>query len=150
MGRRTKPTHLKIVENARDRRPARLRSGEPQSTDYELIKPEWLTEEQQKVWDHALTTAPYGLLKSMDSDLFVSWVVAVDLRNQAAQGLINSPLLIRSANGNVMLSPYQRMFNQQTTNLKALAAEFGFSPAARTGISIEEEEEPDPTDRFFY
>ncbi|OBX18819.1 hypothetical protein A9995_09655 [Erythrobacter sp. QSSC1-22B] len=89
------------------------------------------------------------MLKGMDSELFVSWVVAVDLRNQAAQKLANSALLIRTSNGNVVLSPYQRMFNQQTANMKSLAAEFGFSPAARTGIAMEEEFENDPTDRFF-
>ncbi len=89
------------------------------------------------------------MLKGLDTELFVSWVVAVDLRNQAAQKLANSALLICTSNGNVVLSPYQRMFNQQTANMKSLAAEFGFSPAARTGIVMEEELLNDPTDRFF-
>jgi P27 family predicted phage terminase small subunit len=149
MGRRPKPTELKLIENARDRRPASLRTREPQPNRGHLSRPDWFTDEQRAIWDHALANAPLALLKGIDRDLFISWVISVDLRNLAAQKLNNSPLVVRMPNGNVVLSPYQRMFNQQTANMKALAAEFGFSPAARTGIAIDEETAADPTDRFF-
>lgn len=149
MGRRAKPTSLKLVENSRDRRSQRLRMNEAQAPDGPFAQPPWFTEDQVRIWNYALASAPAGLLKPADLELFVSWVIAVDLRNYAARSLANSPALIRTSNGNVALSPYQRMFNQQTANMKALAAEFGFSPASRTGIAIEAELESDSTDRFF-
>ncbi|MFN6933542.1 MAG: P27 family phage terminase small subunit [Tsuneonella sp.] len=149
MGRRAKPTHLKVVENSRDRRSALLRAGEPQPKDAPLEPSEWLTPDQVAIWNHAIASMPTGLLKPIDTDLLVSWTIAVDLRNQAAQRLANSTLLVKGQSGNVSISPYQRMFNTQTANMKMLAAEFGFSPAARTGIAHNEEIEDDPTDRFF-
>lgn len=149
MGRRVKPTHLKLIENSRDRRPRSLREREPRLADIGPEPPEWLTPAQLEIWNHGLMSLPPGLLSAADRDLFLSWVFAVDLRNQAAQRLTNSSLLVRSSTGNVALSPYQRMLNQQTAIIKALCAEFGFSPAARTGIAMPEEVEEDPTDRFF-
>ncbi|WP_373283014.1 phage terminase small subunit P27 family [Aurantiacibacter arachoides] len=113
------------------------------------MPPEWLTRAQLEIWEHGLASLPPGLFKAADRELYLSWVFAVDLRNQAAQKLTNSSLLVRSATGNIALSPYQRMLNQQTVIMKSLCAEFGFSPAARTGIVITEEVEEDPTDRFF-
>lgn len=149
MGRRAKPTHLKLIENSRDRRPRVLRDGEPRLAGDGLVPPEWLTTSQVEIWEYGLASLPPGLLNAADRDLYLSWVFAVDLRDQAAQKLSNSSLLIRSPTGNVSISPYQRVLNQQTVILKALCAEFGFSPAARTGIVIAEESEEDPTDRFF-
>lgn len=60
-----------------------------------------------------------------------------------------SPLIIRMSNGNIMQSPYQRIVNQQTNILRGFIAELGFSPAARTSIALEPDDEPDPTDRYF-
>lgn len=149
MGRRAKPSHLKLIENSRDRRPRLLRDGEPRPLGDTLAPPEWLTAAQLEIWEYGLASLPPGLLKAADRDLYLSWVFAVDLRNQAAQKLANSPLLIRSTAGNITITPYHRILNQQTVLMKALSAEFGFSPAARTGIAIAEEVEDDPTDRFF-
>lgn len=149
MGRRAKPTQLKLIENSRDRRPRVLRNGEPCPPENDFVPPEWLTTAQLEIWEYGLVSLPPDLLKAADRDLYLSWVFAVDLRNQAAQKLSNSSLLIRSPAGNVSISPYQRVLNQQTVIMKALCAEFGFSPAARTAIVIAEEAEEDPTDRFF-
>ena len=150
MGRRAKPTHLKLIENARDRRPSALRAGEPLPVEGILEPPNWLTDVQRLIWDHALASMPHGLLKPMDLDLFVSWVLAVDIRNQTAQKLAHSTLLVKgSKNGSVEISPLLKILNQQTVILKALAAEFGFSPAARTGIAMIDEPESDPTDKYF-
>lgn len=115
----------------------------------DLSPPEWLTTAQLEIWKYGLASVPPGLLRAPDRDLYMSWVFAVDLRNQAAQKLSNSSLLIRSNNGTVSISPYHRVLNQQTVILKALCAEFGFSPAARTGIAIDEQPEEDPADRYF-
>lgn len=149
MGRRAKPTQLKLIENSRDRRPRALRDGEPRLPHADLFPPDWLTLAQLEIWKYGLASLPLNLLQAADRDLYLSWVFAVDLRNQAAQKLANSPLLIRTSTGNIVPSPFHRILNQQTMLLKSLCAEFGFSPAARTGIALADEHEEDPTDRFF-
>ena len=84
MGRRAKPTHLKLIENSRDRRSSVLRDREPRLLDDDLVPPEWLAAAQLEIWVYGLTSLPAGLLKTADRDLYLSWVFAVDLRNQAA------------------------------------------------------------------
>lgn len=149
MGRRKKPTHLKLVENSRDRRDQLLISNEPLAPNNLLKAPIHLSAEQLEVWGDAVSNAPKGLLKQIDSALFEAWVCAVCLRREAMMKLQNSSLLIKGSNGAVAISPYLRIVNQQTVIMKALAAEFGFSPAARTHIALDEPPEDDPADRFF-
>jgi P27 family predicted phage terminase small subunit len=150
MGRRKKPTLLKLVENSRDRRPRGLAKGEPVPGG-EVEAPPWLTDDQRAIWDFTVRNAPLGLLKGVDTTLLIAWVVAADVHRQAAIRLANSPLLIRDRNQNILSSPYERIVRQQSVVLKSLAAELGFSPAARTSIAVQgpEDEDDDNTARFF-
>lgn len=148
MGRQRKPTHLKLVEGTRDRRSARQRQGEPRAKGALREPPDWFNLELVAAWNFALDHAPRGLLKEIDRALLTSWVVAEHIHKAATQKLLASSLLIKASNGAVQ-SPLLGIINRQVVLMKALAAELGFSPAARTRITSEAETEPDPTDRFF-
>lgn len=149
MGRRCKPTQLKLVENSRDRRSRAVINGEPVPTGLLTDAPDWLGEEEREIWNYAIAHAPLGLLKMIDSETLASWAIAARIRREAYQKLRASSLLIKGSKGNAISSPLLRIVNQQSMIMKALAAELGFSPAARTGIAIEEQQVEDPTDRFF-
>jgi P27 family predicted phage terminase small subunit len=149
MGRKAKPTLMKLVENSRDRRSASRKAGEPVPPGRLMTPPEDLSEDEQAEWTYVLKHAPRGLLKPLDMELLRCWVEGVCIRRDALRKLKASPLLIRGSKGNAVSSPYLRIVTQQTLILRALAADLGFSPVARTGIAIEEPQEEDSTDRFF-
>lgn len=149
MGRRCKPTQLKLVENARDRRAKAVIDGEPVPSGLLHDAPDWLSESEKNIWDYAIAHSPAGLLKMVDSEMLASWCIATNTLREALSKLRASSLLIKGSKGTPVISPYHRIVTQQIVLLKALAAELGFSPAARTGIAIEEHEIEDPADRYF-
>lgn len=149
MGRRRKPTHLKLVENSRDRRPSFVRENEPMPHGVLSEPPDYLPMEYQLQWRRTVENTPKGMLKPIDGPLLEAWVFAVVTRQKAMEKLQASSMLVRNRQGNAVQSPYLRIINQQTVIMKSLAVELGFSPAARTNIAIEAEADSDPTDRFF-
>lgn len=150
MGRARKPTHLRLVENDKSRRGFKRQRNEPKPKGILQDPPAWLTEEQKDVWASVLERAPAGLLTRLDSEMLEGWVIAYCLRRSAVEKLQAGPMLVKTPNGTVIQSPYVGMINRQTVIMKALAAEMGFSPAARTRISlVDGGEGEDATDRFF-
>lgn len=149
MGRKRKPTQLKLVENARDRRAKAVIDGEPVPAGLLRDAPDWLSDEQKDIWDYAIAHSPAGLLKMIDSEMLASWCIAASTRRDALLKLRATSLLIKGSKGSAVISPFLRIVNHQAMAMKAFAAELGFSPAARTGIAIEEHEEEDPADRYF-
>lgn len=149
MGRRKKPTHLKIVENSRDRRDTALVYGEPVPVGPLDEAPDHFSDAERETWGYVIRNAPRGMLKMLDRFALQAFVEAWETRRQAQEKLRNSPLIIRTATGNISQSPFLRIVNQQNVIIRGFVAELGFSPAARTGIAIEQEDEADPTDRFF-
>ncbi|MEO0464606.1 MAG: phage terminase small subunit P27 family [Pseudomonadota bacterium] len=89
------------------------------------------------------------MLRALDQFIVQAFVEAWETRRQAQEKLRNSPMLIKTGRGNIVTSPYARIVSQQNLIIRGLVAELGFSPAARTSIAIEEDDGPDPTDRFF-
>jgi P27 family predicted phage terminase small subunit len=150
MARRNRPSHLKLVEGRRDRRPASLRHNEPMPRENLIEPPDWLSDEQRAGWNYAIAHAPFGLLKTIDRALLTSWVIAESVHKDASIKLRNSPLIIKSPQGAIIQSPFLGILNRQVVLMKALAAELGFSPAARTQIACENNpEKEDPTDKYF-
>ena len=149
MGRKCKPTQLKLVENSRDRRTKRVIDGEPIPSGMLSTAPDWLSDDEKEVWDYAIAHAPLGLLKMIDSETLASWAIAATTRREALRKLRASSLLVKGSKGSPVISPFLRVVNQQAVLMKGLAADLGFTPAARTGIAIEEQQVEDPTDRFF-
>ncbi len=152
MGRQRKPTHLKLVEGARDRRPGAVKSGEPVPRGHLSAKdpPEHFCESRRAIWAYAVTHAPHGLLRRLDAQIFEAWCDACHLRREAMRKLSAGAMLVKTPNGAAVQNPYLGIVNRQAVIMKALAAEMGFTPAARTRISVGEDEGgDDPTDRFF-
>lgn len=156
MGRARKPSHLRIVEGT-DRGPKG--KGRGKRIDREPVPPghldpesppEDFDDEEAKVWREVLEAAPHGMLRRLDSGILRLWCVAFVLHSDARRKLKASSMLTKTTNGNVVQNPYLGVINRQAVLMKALAAELGFSPAARTRVSTEGEGDgEDATDRFF-
>jgi P27 family predicted phage terminase small subunit len=145
-GRRRKPTHLKLVEG----RQYRLNKNEPIPKGDLVEAPNFLTSEQRAKWDQAISDAPYGLLKRLDGPALACWVVAYSLYVEAVEALKNGPRIIKSPNGMPVQSPWVGILNKQALIMQRLSLDLGFSPAARSRVSADfEDQEHDPAERFF-
>ncbi|WP_165961173.1 phage terminase small subunit P27 family [Qipengyuania sediminis] len=157
MGRQRKPTHLRIVEGTLEGKfgkgRAKKQAREPIPKGYLAVEdcPADFSTKEREIWRQAVTNSPYGMLRKLDGAILRLWCVAFAIHARAHRSLeASSTLIVKTPNGAVAPNPYLSIMNRQTVLMKALAAELGFSPAARSKIFIEEqEEEYDPTDRFF-
>lgn len=156
MGRARKPSHLRLVEGT-DR--GAKGKGRGKRIDREPVPaghldpdtpPEDFDEAEKQAWADAIRNAPLGMLRSLDAGILRLWCVAFVLHADARRKLKASSMLTKTTNGNVVQNPYLGVINRQAVLMKALAAELGFSPAARTRIALEEGGDgEDATDRFF-
>lgn len=146
-GRKAMPTHLKILEGKNYR--LANRAGEPQPTGDLKKPPEHLNERQKKVWDYAIKNAPNGLLKKLDQAMLTAWCVSQALHEEATVALNNGPTIIKTGNGTPIQSPWVGVLNRQTIIMRSLVSELGFSPASRTRISIDQNDEGDPNAHYF-
>ncbi|WP_260596962.1 phage terminase small subunit P27 family [Sphingomonas endolithica] len=146
-GRKRKPTQLKLVEGRTYR--MQERAGEPIATGQLGAPPSHFNQRQGEIWAHSLEHAPAGLLKSIDGAILASWCVAQALHEKAVEMINLTPAVIKSPNGTPLQSPWLAILNKQAIIMRSLVSELGFSPAARARISIAEEEDDDPTAKYF-
>lgn len=161
-GRRPTPTHLKELRGNPGKRP--LPKDEPQPQGNLFRAPEHLSESQQARWTYAIANSPPGLLKRLDRDVLAAWVVAADMHAVATakQAEMDAgsdvPLLAmvggtvnehgRRVGGTLQQSPYLPIINRQAQMMARLAAELGFSPSARTRISLGAAPDQTPDNEF--
>ena len=146
-GPRSQPTELhKLRRTFRgDRHGKRL---EPLAPGELLEPPAHLTAGQRARWDQALRDAPRDVLRKVDAEALTAFVVAGDLVEAAnrAQTVLDrdkqdlGKLVARGDKGVAVLSPYVKLLLRAVPLLLRAAAELGFSPAARAGMTIKEPE----------
>ena len=154
MGRNVKPPELKAIEGGRDRADRRkvpvVDVPVPRSPLGNPPAAAFLTAREKEGWHDVGSELPPGLLRSVDKYVLAAFCRAVALSDEASQKLRASSLLLKTPSGAVQQSPYVGMINRQAVIIKALAAELGLSPAARTRISMGDAgEENDPTAKYF-
>jgi len=151
-GRKPTPTAIKVVSGNPGKR--KLNNKEPAPTGGLSGAPEWLDDMQKQYWDSAIKSAPPGLLKSLDRDILVIWVVSACLHRKAVQAQSKldqgkvAPFLTKTPNGMPVQSPYIAIINKQAQIMIKAAAEMGFTPSSRSRIHVESED-IDPGDEFF-
>lgn len=150
VGRKPKPTPLHRLQGTY--RPDRhgKRATEPQApATMDVAPPAYLTPDQQIAWRFAITNAPAGVLRQIDTTLLRAWVEADDRHRRAmvAQAEFESrnprfPLLRLNKKGEPVVSPYIREIDRATERLLSLAGELGFSPTARPRLAQRDGESP--------
>jgi P27 family predicted phage terminase small subunit len=135
-GAKPKPTHLKIIAGNPGKRP--LNKKEPKPEGSLTDPPDWMSNEQKKVWVKAIASAPTGLLKALDESVLVAWVVASDLHREASQKVARSGMVMRSPmKGEPIQNPYLPIINKQAQIMMKAAAEMGFTPSSRSRVSVD-------------
>jgi P27 family predicted phage terminase small subunit len=142
-GRKPIPTDIhKLMGTFNATRQGRDRKGEPRPEhDLSYDPPDTLTPSQAAIWRHAVEFAPKGVLKEIDRSVFLVWVVAFDQHEtaRAAQARIDvrggeMPFLMKTKNGETMVSPYLGIMNRSGLRMMKAAAELGFSPSSRPRV----------------
>lgn len=156
-GRKPQPTHLRLVKGNPSKRA--VNRTEPKPAGALFSAPAWFDEEHTAAWNYAIAHAPIGLLKRLDRDVLRVWVCASVIHKAAIEQLKADagksgelPIVKRSRKGGLYPSPFLSVANRQAEIMIRAAGELGFSPAARTKISINygegEEGEKDVTAKF--
>ena len=105
--------------------------------------PDFFSESQKEIWQYAIKHAPKGLLKKLDREALGVWAIARDMWQQAVVALGTQdkgkafPLLVDTPNGFTIQSPYLGIISKQSQIMLKAGSDLGFSPSARSRITIE-------------
>jgi len=152
-GRRPKPAVLHLIHGTKARLKRAPAGTEPVAPGRLADPPRWLTRSQKRIWRYAIENAPLALLRRIDRDLLTTWVIACDLHRQAAQKVGQFGVLTKAPHtGLPIQSPYLPIVNRQALIMIRTAVELGFTPSARSRISLGDAQpaaDDDPAREFF-
>jgi phage terminase small subunit len=124
-GRKPKPTLLKDLHGSEQPR----NPFEPRPSGDLAEPPAHFNEDQRAIWQQALTAAPPGLLKQVDSSVLETWTIALSLQRRALVELASQERL-----GVPAAKPLLATFARQAQILLRCASEMGFSPTSRSRV----------------
>ena len=156
-GTKPKPTHLKLIEGNRGKRPLnRKEAAVPAALP---VPPPHLTADALEEWNRvAIWLHRIGLLSEVDraalaayAQAYGRWVQAERaIAKMAEKDQLTGGLMIKTSNGNAIQNPLVGTANKAAADMMRYAAEFGMTPSARSRIAATPPEEgSDPADRFF-
>jgi P27 family predicted phage terminase small subunit len=134
-----KPTHLRLLQGNPSRRP--INKHEPQPPPVETVDPpDYLEGYARAEW---LRVAP-SLLTNLDIHLLGAFCVSYARWREAEEKLVEfrakdsmlGGLLVKGSNNKPMINPLLKISRLMASDMLRYAAEFGFTPAARTRISV--------------
>ncbi len=155
VGRKAKPTKLKILTGNPGRRP--LNKSEPQPAGKLPKRPGWLTGYARKEWERAADELDaLGLLTSLDYTLFVLFCykygefvqLVKDVRKEGRtfydikSDMLGNEIKVMKSNPKVM------QMNNLSKEIRLLCSEFGMSPSSRCRLQVGPKEAVDPMDTF--
>jgi P27 family predicted phage terminase small subunit len=135
-GRKAKPTELRELNRNAGKRDLKKVTAisAPGSLDA-FAPPEWLDENQAATWKVGLENAPLGVLKKIDTGVFLAWVIACARFKEANEALQLTSLVETGAMGGPIQNPLVGIANKQAELMIKAAGEMGFTPASRTRVS---------------
>jgi P27 family predicted phage terminase small subunit len=151
MGKRgpaPKPTALRLIEGNRGKRP--LNKSEPKPTPVRPTRPEWMLPEAKREWNRVVPELErMGLLTAVDRAALAAYCQAYARAVQAEAVLRKSGISFVTPNGYEQQRPEVAIARAEWQMVRAFASEFGFTPAARTRISVgKREETSDPMEAY--
>ena len=133
MGRKPKPTAIKILEGNPGKRALNL--NEPQPPKKAPSCPAWLNLEARREWRRlAPTMEMLGILTEVDRAAFAAYCQAYARWREAEEKIKATNLIFKTPSGYPQQSPYVGIAQQSMKIMKDFASEFGLTPAARSRI----------------
>lgn len=132
MGRKPKPTALKLLEGNPGKR--ELNQFEPKPTNGLPICPDWLTDDAKEEWERlASVMNKMGILSEVDQSAFAvycqTWA-----RWKEAQEHITAEGSTYETEAGVKKNPWVAIANEWQAKLLSVCGEFGLTPSSRSRI----------------
>lgn len=143
MGRKPKPTNLKLIDGNPGKRP--LNKDEAKPKPIKPTCPVWLNDDAKKMWKClSKELEKLGLLTNIDGQAFSaacqSYGIWVECEKKLKE--CGRVMIISRENGDYeQQRPEVSIGNTALKNFKVFCAEFGLTPSSRSSISIQGEEE---------
>ena len=135
-GRKPKPTALKILEGNPGKRP--LNDKEPKPENKAPRCPSWLEPEAKKEWKRmAKTLETLGVLTQVDKAAFAGYCQAYARWREAEEFLSKHGTIFKTPSGYIQQVPQVSIARNYLQTMKDFCSEFGLTPAARTRIRVE-------------
>jgi len=156
-GRKPLPSHLKLIQGNRGKRP--IKAEKIQFEASEPMPPPHLCDDAKVGWGR-VSSMLYALkiLSAADVAALAAYCQSYAMWKQATEALnmmalndkLTRGLLIKTTNGNAIQNPLLGIANKAAADMVRYAAEFGMTPSARARIHGGQTEEPqDKTDKYF-
>jgi P27 family predicted phage terminase small subunit len=130
---------LRLVRGNPGKRPINRREPKPRGSL--VAPPEGISPQAAKVWAREIACVPPGLLKQLDTMVFLSYCVSCADFEDAAARVAKTGLMVKSPNGHPIQNPYLAIRNRQAGLVLKYAREMGFTPAARAGIALDPDDD---------
>lgn len=127
------PTALRALNGDH---PCRINDDEPRPRTGVPQPPEWFTGQWLDLWHRTLgELTAMGLARPVDEHMLAAYCVAVVKWSNASQILFREGLVIRTST-TTKPHPAAAIASAASLEMARLAREFGFTPAARVGITV--------------
>jgi P27 family predicted phage terminase small subunit len=157
-GRKPLPSHLKVIQGNRGKRPIKAESIKVEPTL--PMPPPHLCDEAKVEWGRVASMLyALRLLSELDVAALTAYCQAWAIHKQATEALnlmaksdaVTKGLLIKTTNGNAIQNPLVGIANKAANDMMRFAAEFGMTPSARARINLGDSKAPeaDPAEQFF-
>lgn len=143
MGRKPKPTHLKII--AGEKRPSRINKDEPVANQGLAVAPAWLSSRAAEIFDQISATL-HGMGIASPDDTHALALCASRLEEVEILTIVveDEGRTYTSEGGLVKARPEVAMRNEAMRHAQSLLAEFGLTPSARSKVSAGKAPEANP------
>jgi P27 family predicted phage terminase small subunit len=134
MGRRPKPTRLKVIAGNPGKRP--LNAHEPRPEPRAPKCPSHLTGKARAEWRRmSKHLFDLGLLTDIDRAALAGYCQAYGRWVEAEEALAKHGIVVRSPSGFPMASPFLAIANKALEQMHRFGIEFGLTPASRSRVS---------------
>lgn len=133
MGRKPKPTALKLLEGNPGKR--ELNQFEPKPTDGLPICPEWLMEDAKEEWYRlAAVMNKMGILSEVDQSAFAVYCQTWARWKEAQEHIDREGSTFETDSGQIKRNPWVAIANEWQAKLMSVCGEFGLTPSSRSRI----------------
>ena len=149
VGRKPKPTNLKIVTGNPGKRPLNDREPKPKAAIPE--SPSHLSRRAKAEWRRvSKELKTLGLLTRLDRAALAAYCEAWATWVEASEKVQETGRVIRAPSGYPVINPYVSIANKALNQMYRFMTEFGMTPASRSRLSVSaDEERTDPAEKYF-
>ena len=133
IGRKPKPTAMKVLEGNPGKRPLNLAEPHPEKKLPDC--PDWLEDEAKAEWERlAVPLYNLGLLTELDMAAFASYCQAYARWKEAEEFISQHGSIVKTKTGYWQQVPQVSIARANQAMMLKAAAEFGLTPSARSRI----------------